>query len=72
MVDRSRLPEPGPAKPFTFPSIEKSTLPNGLGLWTVTHAQVPVVSLMLLVRCGAAADPPGRDGLAATTADMLD
>ena len=72
MVDRSRLPEPGPAKPFTFPSIEKSTLLNGLGLWTVTHAQVPVVSLMLLVRCGAAADPPGRDGLAATTADMLD
>jgi zinc protease len=72
MVDRSRLPEPGPARPFTFPSIEKSTLPNGLGLWTVTHAQVPVVSLMLLVRCGAAADPAGKDGLAATTADMLD
>jgi predicted Zn-dependent peptidase len=72
MVDRSRLPEPGPARPFTFPSIEKSTLPNGLGLWTVTHAQVPVVSVMLLVRCGAAADPPGKDGLAATTADMLD
>jgi predicted Zn-dependent peptidase len=72
LVDRSRLPEPGPARPFTFPSIEKSTLPNGLGVWTVVHAQVPVVSLMMLVRCGAAADPPGRDGLAATTADMLD
>ena len=72
LVDRSRLPEPGPAKPFTFPSIEKSTLPNGLGLWTVAHAQVPLVSLMMLVRCGAAADPPGKDGLAATTADMLD
>ena len=71
-MDRSKLPEPGPARPFTFPSIEKSTLPNGLGLWTVAHAQVPVVSLMMLVRCGAAADPPGMDGLAATTADMLD
>ena len=72
LVDRSKLPEPGPARPFTFPSIEKSTLANGLGLWTVRHAQVPVVSLMLLVRCGAAADPAGNEGLAATTADMLD
>jgi predicted Zn-dependent peptidase len=72
LVDRSKLPEPGPARPFTFPSIEKSTLANGLGLWTVRHAQVPLVSLMLLVRCGAAADPAGKEGLAATTADMLD
>lgn len=71
-VDRSRLPEPGPAKPFSFPAIRKSALDNGLGVWTVHHPQVPVVSLMLLVRRGAAADPPGKDGLAAITADMLD
>ena len=34
--------------------------------------QVPVVTFMLLVRRGAADDPPGKDGLAALTADMLD
>jgi zinc protease len=72
MVDRSRLPPVGPARPFTFPAIEKSTLPNGLGVWTVHHPQVPLVSLMLLVRCGSAADPHGQEGLAAITADMLD
>ena len=55
-----------------FPPIEKSTLPNGLRVWTVRHAQVPVVALMLLVRRGAADDPPGKEGLAAMTADMLD
>ncbi len=71
-VDRSRLPEPGPARPFRFPAIRKSTLDNGLGVWTVYHPQVPVVSLMLLIRRGSAADPPGREGLAAIAADMLD
>jgi zinc protease len=71
-VDRSRLPEPGPTAPFTFPAIEKSTLSNGLGVWTVQHPQVPLVAFLLLVRRGSAADPPGKDGLAAITADMLD
>ena len=71
-VDRSRLPEPGPAPLFTFPSIEKSSRPNGLRVWTVQHPSVPVVTLMLLVRRGAADDPPGKEGLAALTVDMLD
>jgi zinc protease len=71
-VDRSRLPEPGPAPPFTFPAVEKSTLPNGLRIWTVRHPQVPVVSLLLVITAGSAADPAGQEGLAAITADMLD
>jgi len=71
-VDRSRLPEPGPARPFAFPSIEKSVLPSGLRVWTVRHPQVPVVAIVLLVVRGASSDPAGKDGLAALTADMLD
>jgi len=71
-ADRSKLPEPGPARTFKFPPVEKSVLPSGLRVWTVRHPQVPVVSLILLVTRGAAADPPGQDGLAAITADMLD
>ena len=71
-ADRSRLPEPGPARTFKFPPVEKSVLPSGLRLWTVRHPQVPVVSLILLITRGAAADPPRQDGLAAITADMLD
>jgi zinc protease len=71
-VDRSQLPVPGPTRPFPFPAIDKSTLPNGLRVWTVHHAQVPLVAFTLLVRRGAASDPAGKDGLAAVTADMLD
>lgn len=71
-VDRSRLPTQGPARPFQFPVIDKATLGNGLRVWTVRHPAIPLTSLMLLVTRGAAADPPGREGLAALTLDMLD
>ena len=71
-VNRSRLPEPGPSPRVAFPAIEKSTLANGLRVWTVGHRQVPVVAFALLVTTGASADPVGLDGLAAITADMLD
>jgi zinc protease len=71
-VDRSQLPAPAPTRSFPFPSIEKSTLANGMHVWTVRHTQVPLVAFNLLVRRGAASDPPGQDGLAAVTADMLD
>jgi predicted Zn-dependent peptidase len=71
-VDRSRLPEPRPTRTFPFPAIEKSTLPNGMRVWTVHHTQVPLVAFTLLVRRGAASDPAGKEGLAAVAADMLD
>jgi zinc protease len=72
IVDRSKLPQAGPPRAFELPEVEKSTLTNGLGVWTVRHPQVPVVSFVLLVARGSAADPVGKDGLAAITADMLD
>ena len=71
-IDRSRLPEPGRGRPFVFPAIEKSQLPNGLRVWTVRHVSVPVVTCILLVRRGSASDPPGKEGLAAISVDMLD
>jgi zinc protease len=71
-VDRSRLPEPRATRTLPFPAIEKSALPNGMHVWTVHHTQVPLVAFTLLVRRGAASDPPGQEGLAAVTADMLD
>ena len=39
-IDRSRLPQPSDGSPFVFPPIEKSVLPNGLGVWTVRHDAV--------------------------------
>jgi zinc protease len=71
-ADRSRLPEPAPTRTLAFPAIEKSTLSNGMRVWTVHHPQVPLVALTFLIRRGASSDPVGQDGLAAVTADMLD
>jgi zinc protease len=71
-VDRSRLPAPGPNAPFKFPEIQRHVLSNGLDVRTIAHRNVPVVSAALLVPGGTAADPAGRPGLAAFTADLLD
>jgi zinc protease len=71
-IDRSRLPATGSAPAFRFPVIHKSRLSNGIDVWTVEHRAIPVVSLLVLVKRGAAADPPSQEGLAAITLDMLD
>ncbi len=71
-VDRSRLPAPGPPRAFRFPAIHKSALDSGMRLWSVRHPSIPVVTLTLLLRRGAADDPPGHEGLAALTVDMMD
>ena len=71
-VDRTRLPGFGPPPPFTFPEIRRSTLANGLRVWTIEHRAVPLLSTLLLVRRGSAADPDGMEGLAALTGDLLD
>jgi zinc protease len=71
-ADRSRLPAAGPEPAFRFPVVEKSRLPNGLAVWTVERPALPLVSFVLMVPAGAAADPPSKPGLAALTADMLD
>jgi predicted Zn-dependent peptidase len=71
-ADRSGPPEPGPVRPLQLPASERFTLANGLGVTLVPMREVPVVEVVLVVRAGAVADPPGGDGLAALTADMLD
>jgi len=72
MADRGGLPDLGPESPFTFPAIHRTTLPNGVRVWTVEHRQVPLIALLALVPVGASSDPMDRPGLAAITGDMLD
>jgi predicted Zn-dependent peptidase len=71
-VDRSRLPAVGPTPPFHFPRIEKGSTPGGLRIWTVEHRSVPVVTAVLLLSVGSAADREEAPGLASLTGDMLD
>lgn len=72
MVDRSTLPRPGPERPFEFPKLLRRRLSNGITAWTAEQHDVALVSVIALVRGGAAFDPPDRPGLAALTADLLD
>lgn len=65
------MPTPGPAPEFNVPSSTSFTLSNGIPVTLVTTGAVPLVELQLNVRSGSAADPAGKEGLAAVTADML-
>lgn len=71
-IDRSRLPSVGPPPPIRFPHIHKDRLASGLALWSAEHRGLPVVTVMLLLPTGSAADFEGFEGLAAVTADMMD
>jgi zinc protease len=71
-VDRSFLPRPGAEPPFVFPEIRRHRLANDVDVWTAEHRDVPLVSTLVLIRSGAAFDPPDRHGLAALTGDLLD
>jgi predicted Zn-dependent peptidase len=71
-VDRTRPPVPGPVKPMKFPPVVRFALTNGLEIRLVEAHAVPIVTVLLVVRTGAASDPPGQEGLAAMTARMLD
>jgi predicted Zn-dependent peptidase len=71
-ADRSRLPAVGPPPRFRFPAVEKNALPTGLTLWSAGQHTLPVVTFILVLPAGSAADFEGYEGLAAITADMLD
>ena len=71
-VDRSRLPAVGASPAVRFPTISKQRLNNRLGLWSAEHRGLPVLTFMLVLPAGSAADFEGYEGLAAITADMLD
>lgn len=71
-ADRTRLPSVGPPLSFQFPHLSKARLSNRLSLWSAEHRTLPVVTFMLVLPIGSAADFEGYEGLAAMTADMMD
>jgi len=69
-ADRFTLPQPGAPTPVRFPPITRSTLENGVRIWSMPHTAIPVVSVALVVDAGAAQDPATRHGLASLTAHL--
>jgi zinc protease len=70
--DRTTAPAPSEPRPYRFPHITRTVLPNGLRVLVAENHNAPVVSFRTLVRSGADHDTHANAGLAAITADLLD
>ncbi len=71
-LDRSRAPEPGPIRPFDFPDVERTALPNGLDLRVARMSRLPVVSVNLFMRAGESELDEDRAGLSVLAGDALE
>lgn len=54
-----------------LPAHKKLKLPNGMTVILLEQHEVPLIDIFVLVRAGSTLDPPGKEGLAAITAEML-
>jgi zinc protease len=64
-------PELGPSPEVSFPAAETFALTNGLEVSVLRAGRLPLLYLVLVVRGGQSAEPPGLPGLADFTAEML-
>jgi zinc protease len=64
------LPEAAAPRPFKVPEVSESKLANGLTVATVRRSNVPLVTVRLLIRAGAEAEPSSLAGLADLTAAL--
>ena len=65
-------PDVPPPEPIALPTPLARTLPNGVRVLVVERRSLPVVTLRLVLKVGAASDPPGLPGTAQFVASMLD
>ena len=65
-------PDPGMQATFLPPAPVVFTATSGITVWLLERHDAPVVSCDITVPTGAASDPPGKGGVAYTTAAMLD
>ena len=70
-AQKTSLPKPGPDPKFSLPPIEKTKLSNGLNVWVVRQAELPIVSMNLVINSGGTLDPADRSGVSSATANML-
>jgi zinc protease len=70
-LDIPGLPEPAKPKPFSFPQPVEKTLENGLRVFFVQRAGLPLLTARVLILSGAEGDPKGLPGLADFTANLL-
>ena len=65
-------PEVGPPRPWAFPAATERVLDNGVRVLLHDVPGQHVLSLRVVVPLSLAVEPPGREGVAAMTARLLD
>ncbi|MBA2538733.1 MAG: insulinase family protein [Deltaproteobacteria bacterium] len=71
--DWTKKPAPTAEPRFKPPVAKRLKLANGMALLVLENKKLPIASFVLVAPgAGAAADPAGKGGLAAFTADLLD
>jgi zinc protease len=69
---RDKLPTPGAFGGWSLEKPQIFALKNGIKVYFLEQGPTPLVSLLLVLPRGSAADPKGKAGLTSLTADMLD
>ena len=69
---REQPPPPLPRRHVDFPDYQIRSLANGLQVVYVGHHEQPAVNVRMILRAGAAADPPGQPGVASLVGQLLD
>ena len=64
-------PRPSPPREYRFPNFTEEILASGLRLVVAPVEKLPLVTILVAVDAGSTIDPPGKEGLAALTADAL-
>lgn len=64
-------PAPAAPKSVVVPAVKERKLPNGLTIAVVERRRVPLVTVQLLVKSGAALEAVNKAGLASMTAELL-
>jgi zinc protease len=64
-------PVPGAPRPVQIPAVQEKKLSNGLTVAVIERRNVPLVTVQLLVRSGAASEGMEKAGLANLTAALL-
>ncbi len=70
-IDLTKPPTLGAAPALRVPAITTRQLPNGLKIVIVEQHELPLADVLLQIRSGGEADPPGHSGTAALTAALL-
>jgi zinc protease len=71
-LDRSTPPQAGTVRPFSFPAVTSTTLPNGLGLRIARMTRVPLVTMSVVLKGGESALGDSQAGLAVLTGAALE